>query len=91
MGKQTAAQQAQQRALEKAQNQVRVPKEGVTITMQKGDDIEFDGDFDAQLTPTGVVCIIEMVPDLLNQNSGNPIPVIRKFVNAELWAEITVR
>ena len=79
-----------QLAVEKAQRN-RIPKEGVTITRDGKDDLVFEGDFDAQLTPTGVVCIVELVPDLLNQNKGNAIPVIRKFVNHDKWSEIDCR
>ncbi len=83
-------QERKQLAIEKAQCN-RVPKEGVTIKLKVGEDIVFEGDFDAQLTPNGVVCVVELVPDLLNQNKGNPIPVIRAFVNADEWSEIVVK
>lgn len=90
MGKQTKAQQAQT-ALRQAPTPPRVPKEGITITLMDETKVEFNGDFDAQVTPTGVLCVVEMVPDLLNQNQGNPIPVIRQFVNSGVWAQVAVR
>ena len=90
MGKPTTAKLQAQLASEKAVKN-RIPKEGVTIKMVKGDDLEFDGDFEAQLTPTGVVCIVELVADLLNQNKGNPIPVIREFVNNADWKRVIVK
>lgn len=92
MGKQTAAQQLRAQGKSRPPQQPpRVPKEGLTITLKNETKLEFDGDFDAQVTPTGVLCVVEMVADLLNQNQGNPIPVIRKFVNTDVWAEVTVR
>ena len=90
MGKQTTAQLQQQMAQEKAAK-TRIPKEGVEITMLEGDPLIFDGDFEAQLTPTGVVCVVELVKDLLNQNKGQPIPVIRRFVNTTQWAQVIVK
>ncbi len=90
MGSPNKDQERKQLAIEKAIRN-RVPKEGVTIKLKEGDDIVFAGDFDAQLTPSGVVCVVELVPDLLNQNKGQPIPVIRAFVNSDQWAEIVVK
>ena len=91
MGKVTKRQAVEKRALDTALAG-RKPKEGVYITNNRDDKVlAFEGDFEAQLTPTGVVCIIEMVPDLENKNKGQPVPVVRQFINNDRWAEIIVR
>lgn len=90
MGKRTAAQEAQQRAVEKA-TKARVPKDELRVLRDGKDDLVFEGDFDAQITPTGIVCVVEMVPDLLNQNQGAAIPVIRRFINTSKWDEVLVK
>lgn len=70
----------------------RVVREGVTLRYSDDrPDLELDGDYEAQLTPNGAVCFIEMIPDLLNQNKGQPAPIVRRFVNAKAWAEVTLR
>ena len=72
-----------------------VPSEdgGVIITRQDDDEkcMNFEGAYEAQLTPSGDVAVLEMVADVANKNQGNPIPVIRRFVNHAVWAEVIVK
>lgn len=97
MGKMTEAQLREQVAANQRRVVVqknlarRIEKEEVRIQMVEGDDLVFEGDYEAQLTPTGVVCIVELVPDLLGQNKGDPIPVIREFVNTRQWTRIILK
>lgn len=90
MGKQTKAQLALAKA--PPPPPTRIVREGVTLRYSDDrDDLEMDGDYEAQLTPGGAVCFIEMVPDVANQNKGEPVPIVRRFVNADAWAEVTLR
>ena len=93
MGKATAAQIKAKAMVDKLKREApeRVPREGVIIRMVEGDDLLFDGDFEVQLTPGGVACLVEMVPDVANKNKGLDIPVIRQFVNSTVWTEIIVK
>lgn len=75
----------------------RVKREGVTVRYavakdgSQRDDLVLDGDYEAQLTPGGAVAFIEMVPDLLNQNQGKAVPIARRFINTDEWAEVILR
>ncbi len=87
MGKPTKGQQLA--AAHAPKPTARIPREGVKIRYSDDTpDLELSGDFEAQLTPSGSVCFIELVPDLLNQNKGEPVPIARRFVNLNSWAEI---
>lgn len=78
---------------------VHVAREGVIVTRQEDigkpeeerNCINFEGDFEAQLTPGGDVAILEMVPDVGNKNDGQPIPTIRRFINHAVWADVILR
>lgn len=96
MGKQTAAQKGRAvRAVETPDD----PDKGVYISRMKDEDLPekerkllaFKGPFECQMTPQGALAIVEMVPDLANKNKGLPVPAIRRFIAAGVWAEVIIK
>ncbi len=66
---------------------------GVYITRRGETEkmMAFQGkDFEAQLTPTGDIAVIEMVPDVGGSNGGNPVPRIRQFIAEGTWNDVVV-
>lgn len=63
----------------------------VTVKLSGDDDLVFDGAFDVQVTPSGVLCVVELVPDVGNKNSGVPTPTIREFVNSNVWRRVILK
>lgn len=96
MGGPTKAQKA--RAV-RAVEPVKDPEQGVYISRMKDEDVPederkllaFKGPFECQMTPQGALAILEMVPDLGNKNKGLPIPTIRRFIAAGVWAEVVIK
>lgn len=96
MGKQTATQKA------RAVRAVPVdddPDKGVYVSRMRDENkpeeerklLAFKGPFECQLTPSGALAIVEMVPDLGNKNKGLPIPMIRRFIAEGVWAEVIIK
>jgi hypothetical protein len=44
----------------------------------------------AELTQNSDLVLIEMEPDVLNKNNGEPVPRIRRFINKSEWAECII-
>ena len=96
MGKQTKAQLERQiRAVPETPD----PEQGVYVSRMADEGkapedrtlMAFKGPFDCQLTPSGALVIVEMVPDVANVNKGQPVPKIRRFIADGVWAEIIVK
>lgn len=50
----------------------------------------FTGNYDAGVTPGNCLIISELVPDMMNQNKGNPMPKIRTIYNPDAWAQVAM-
>lgn len=69
------------------------PPAGVYVTRRDNPDkvMAFQGDqFQAQLTPTGDIAIVELVPDVGNTNGGNPTQQVRRFIAEGTWSDVVV-
>ena len=52
--------------------------------------LEYEGDFDANVSPNGELLIIENKPDLGNDNKGNPIKEIAAIYAKGCWNRVEV-
>jgi len=69
------------------------PEPGIYITRTNESDkvMGFQGsNFEAQLTPTGDIVVVELVPDIGNENDGHDVSKIRRFIAAGTWEDVVV-
>ena len=56
------------------------------ITVYSGElTYEYEDDHDVSVTPAGVAIVTKQVPDVGNQNNGNPTPKIVALFAAHGW------
>jgi hypothetical protein len=61
---------------------------GVYVTRYGTDKVmAFVGTFDCQLTNSGDMAIVELVPDVANENGGTPTARVRRFIAHGEWKE----
>jgi hypothetical protein len=53
-------------------------------------DVDYDNNHDAGVTPTGALVISEIVPDVGNANDGNPTQRIRAIYNKTAWEKVEI-
>ena len=72
----------------------RGPLPGVYVTRRGREDdkvLAFQGkEYGAMLQPSGDLVITEMMPDVMNQNKGEPIPKVRRFIAEGTWDDVMV-
>ena len=49
---------------------------------------EYPDDHDVSVTPAGVLVVTKLVPDVGNQNNGNPTPKIVALYATEGWEKV---